>query len=61
MGYTFSKRQIRALGDSTFRLYVSGQNLWSFSNFDLWDVEMGNDGMQYPIQRVFNLGLNLKF
>ena len=61
MGYTFSRRQIRALGDSKFRLYVSGQNLWSFSSFDLWDVEMGNDGMQYPIQRVFNLGLNLNF
>ena len=61
LGYTFSRRQIRALGDSKFRLYVSGQNLWSFSNFDLWDVEMGNDGMQYPIQRIFNLGLNLNF
>lgn len=61
MGYTFSRRQIRALGDTKFRLYVSGQNLWSFSNFDLWDVEMGNDGMQYPIQRIFNLGLNLNF
>jgi len=43
------------------RVYFSGTNLLLFSKFDLWDVEMAGNGLGYPIQRVFNLGLNLTF
>ncbi|WP_106831829.1 SusC/RagA family TonB-linked outer membrane protein [Parabacteroides pacaensis] len=46
---------------SNLRLYVSGTNLLLFSKFKLWDVEMGGNGLGYPLQRVFNLGLNITF
>jgi hypothetical protein len=29
--------------------------------FDLWDPEMAGNGLGYPPQRVFNLGVQLKF
>jgi hypothetical protein len=43
------------------RFYLSGTNLLLFSKFDLWDVEMGGNGLGYPLQRVYNIGLNLSF
>lgn len=46
---------------SNMRLYFSGSNLFLWSNFKLWDVEMAADGLGYPIQKVFNVGLNLTF
>ena len=29
--------------------------------FDLWDPEMAGNGLGYPPQRVYNLGIQLKF
>jgi TonB-linked SusC/RagA family outer membrane protein len=46
---------------SNLRFYVSGTNLLLFSKFKLWDVEMAGNGLAYPIQRVFNVGLNISF
>lgn len=43
------------------RIYVSGTNLLTFSNFKLWDPEMRGNGLRYPIQKVFNVGLLLDF
>ncbi len=43
------------------RAYVSGSNLLTFSKFDLWDPEMGGNGLAYPLQRVFNVGLQISF
>jgi len=27
----------------------------------MWDIEMGGNGLGYPIQRVINLGVQLTF
>ena len=43
------------------RIYASGTNLMTFSNFKLWDPEMSGNGLAYPLQRVFNVGLQLNF
>ena len=43
------------------RVYASGTNLFTFSDFKLWDPEMGGNGLAYPIQRVFNIGVQLNF
>lgn len=44
------------------RVYFSATNLATFSKFKLWDPEMGGgSGMSYPLQRTFNLGLQLTF
>ncbi|MDD3038019.1 TonB-dependent receptor [Bacteroides sp.] len=46
-------------GLSGFRIYVSGLNLLTFSKFKIWDPEMKSSGMGYPLQRVFNLGVQV--
>ena len=44
------------------RVYASATNLANFSAFKLWDPEMGDGaGMSYPLQRTFNIGLQLTF
>jgi TonB-linked SusC/RagA family outer membrane protein len=45
----------------TARVYISGENLLRFSKFRLWDPEMGGKGMGYPLNRRFNVGLQLNF
>lgn len=61
IGYTLPLRLQKRIHASTCRLYVNATNLLTFSKFNLWDVEMGGNGLGYPVQRVFNIGLNLGF
>lgn len=43
------------------RFYASGTNLFTISDFKLWDPEMRGNGLAYPLQKVFNLGLQINF
>lgn len=43
------------------RIYASGTNLLTLSDFKLWDPEMRGNGLAYPLQRVFNVGLQMNF
>lgn len=61
IGYTLPKKWLKKLGMDTVRIYYSGTNLLCFSKFDLWDPEMAEDGLGYPIQRVNNIGINFSF
>lgn len=59
LGYTFTP--LKKLGDLKPRLYLSANNLFAVGNFNLWDVEMGGNGLGYPVQRVYMVGLQLDF
>lgn len=59
IGYSLPRQLQQKLHTSNFRIYVNATNLLNFSSFKLWDVEMGGNGLGYPIQRVINLGLDL--
>jgi len=61
VGYNLPKKLREKVGMSTCRLYFNANNLLTFSKFKLWDVEMGGNGLGYPIQRTLNLGLNISF
>lgn len=62
LGYTFPQNSfISKAKIEDLRLYVSGTNLFMLSAFDLWDVEMGGNGLGYPIQKVINFGINMNF
>ncbi|MDR0845361.1 MAG: TonB-dependent receptor [Tannerella sp.] len=61
IGYTISGKWQEKLHIGNCRIYLSGTNLLLFSKFKLWDVEMAGEGLGYPVQRVFNIGLNLTF
>lgn len=61
LGYTLPKTVQRVLHTTALRFYLNATNLFTFSHFNMWDVEMGGDGLGYPIQRVVNVGLNISF
>jgi len=60
-GYTIPQKIIQKSGIKKLRLYLSGTNLLVFSNFKLWDPEMAGNGLGYPIQKVYNMGLQISF
>ena len=61
VGYTLPAKLISRAKMTNLRLYFSGTNLLTFSKFKLWDPEMGGNGLGYPIQKVYNFGLQLSF
>lgn len=61
IGYTLPQNVLKRIGMNTLRIYVSGTNLLCWSKFKLWDPELSGNGLNYPLQRVFNVGLNLNF
>ena len=61
IGYRASEKLVDALGIRSLRIYASGINLAVWSSFDLWDPEMGGNGLGYPIQTAYNLGLQFDF
>ncbi|MCL3779181.1 SusC/RagA family TonB-linked outer membrane protein [Prolixibacteraceae bacterium JC049] len=61
IGYTLNKNLAQRLHIGGLRIYLSGSNLLTFSNFKLWDPEMGGKGLNYPVQKVYNIGLKIDF
>lgn len=60
-GYSLPENVLKKIYFSNFRIYFNGVNLLTFSKFKLWDPEMGGNGLGYPIQKVFNVGIQLGF
>ncbi len=64
LGYTFNKPRLMPFFNYV-RLYVSGQNLLTFSRFDGNDPEAPGSGLdfgvRYPMTRVVNMGAQVNF
>ncbi|MCF3111770.1 TonB-dependent receptor [Niabella sp. CC-SYL272] len=58
-GYTFNK--LKRVKLNSARIYFAATNLALWSNFKMWDVEMGGNGLGYPIQSVYSLGVQVTF
>ncbi|MDR1170902.1 MAG: TonB-dependent receptor [Bacteroidales bacterium] len=61
IGYTLPSRFMQKIHLSNARFYLNGTNLFCFSKFKLWDVEMGGEGLGYPIQKSYNIGVTVSF
>ena len=62
IGYTFPKKWTNKIKMKTLRVYVSGVNLLTFSQFKLWDPEVtASNGNAYPTTRNVSIGLNVNF
>jgi TonB-linked SusC/RagA family outer membrane protein len=59
MGYNIP--DLKKFFISSARIYITLENLFYFSRFKLWDPEMGGNGLGYPINRRFNIGVLLNF
>jgi len=61
IGYSLPQKISSKLHIKQMRVYLSGTNLLTWSDFKLWDVEMAGNGLGYPVQRVYNIGLHMNF
>lgn len=66
VGYTFPKTWTKKVGLENVRVYVSGQNLFSFNSFYKgWDpeneIDTGDGPSYYPINSIYSFGFNFKF
>lgn len=60
VGYTLPKKLTSRLHLGKVRIHCIGQNLLTFSEFKLWDPEMGSsNGMKYPLGKTVTVGLNI--
>ena len=60
VGYTIPKTLTRKIHFNNIRFFFRGNNLLTFSKFDLWDPEMNNtDGTAYPISKSITAGLSV--
>lgn len=59
IGYSLPAKLAERMKMSNFRIYFNGLNLFTLSPFKLWDPEQGGNGFAYPIQKVFNVGVNI--
>ncbi|QVY66042.1 TonB-dependent receptor [Polaribacter sp. Q13] len=69
IGYSLSKKALKSIGLSKFRIYVQGQNLLTFTEYTGFDPEVGGNGLstrgidrgRYPVSSQYKLGLQLQF
>lgn len=59
LGWNLKGVKVKRLNVQNVRVYLSATNLFKISSFKLWDPEMGGNGLAYPLQRVFNFGVNV--
>ncbi len=71
MGYTLPSNLLQRYGVSNVRVYLSGQNLYTLSNYSGYDPEIGSfnqnplingvDNGRFPVSRSFTFGANVNF
>lgn len=65
IGYTLPRNLLSTLGITNFRIYLSGENLFEWSEVaDIIDPEAITDdgfGYRYPFQRRYSIGVNINF
>ncbi len=64
IGYSLPGKAIRFAGLQTVRVYVQGMNLLTFDNLKEVDVDpetRSGDGSWYPVQRIFNFGIDITY
>lgn len=60
IGYTLPKAFVSSMHIQNVRFYFMATNLLTFSEFDLWDPELGSsNGQQYPLSKTFTLGMTI--
>lgn len=61
IAYNIREKGLKKLHMNSIRFYVNANNLFVITGFKLWDPEQGDNGLGYPVQKVFNAGLTVSF
>ncbi len=59
--YYVKKDLISKYNIDNLKFFARANNPFLFSDFDLWDIELGGNGFNYPKQKTFSVGMNLTF
>ncbi|WP_316816540.1 TonB-dependent receptor [Pedobacter nyackensis] len=59
IGYTIPERISKKAFMAKCRIYFNGLNMFTYSRFKDWDPELSSNGFSYPIQKVYNIGINV--
>lgn len=59
IGYTFPDKLAKKAFLSNCRIYFNALNPFTWSRFKDWDPELASNGFSYPIQKVYNIGINV--
>jgi len=69
IGYTLENKIANQIGADSFRVYIQGSNLFTFTKYKGFDPEvisndnltLGVDNETYPLSRILTIGVNIKF
>ena len=61
LAYNIKKKWSTKIALSNLKVFVRANNPFIISDFKIWDVELGSDGFNYPIQKTYSVGLNVSF
>ena len=61
IGYTLPVKISQKAGMSRARIFLNGNNLYCWDKIGVFDPELKDDGLAFPIQRTFSVGLNISF
>ena len=64
LGYTLPAKITNAVKIATARIYISGQNLYTFTKYKGFDPEVSSDGIDintYPVTSTVSIGVNIGF
>jgi TonB-linked SusC/RagA family outer membrane protein len=64
--YSFNSTMLEKVGMQSFKVFVSGKNLLTFTDWEGWDPETGQGlgaeaGQSLPVMKGFSIGLDVSF
>jgi TonB-linked SusC/RagA family outer membrane protein len=62
LSYRVPSTQLKKIGVNNFKVYATGTNLFTITDWDGWDPETSSGlGGEYPLLRTYSLGINFDF
>lgn len=61
LAYNLSENLRNKLRMQNVKFFLRANNPFIISDFKLWDVELGDNGFNYPIQKTYAIGVNISF
>lgn len=61
LAYNLPHKMLKRAGIKNVRVYARATNPFIITDFHLWDVELGGNGFNYPIQKSYSMGVNFSF
>lgn len=61
LAYNMPKTMMKRLRLQNMKVFARANNPFIITNFKVWDVELGEYGFNYPIQKTYTIGMNFSF